>query len=79
MNNNNGHHANEILLTIQQLMVEEALHGEKQHTDEISKPPMTIHEIIAFFNNFLHEFHQIQLKNKNKIFTKLGKHITSTL
>ena len=33
------YYANEILLTIQQLMVEEALHGEKQHTDEISKPP----------------------------------------
>jgi len=27
------------MLTVQQLMVEEALHGEKQHTDEISKPP----------------------------------------
>ena len=33
------YYVNEIMLTVQQLMVEEALHGEKQHTDEISKPP----------------------------------------
>ena len=44
--------------------VEEALHGEKQHTDEIDKPPMAIDEIIDFFNNYLHELHQVQIQNK---------------
>jgi len=51
--------------------VEEALHGEKQHTDEIGKPPMTTQEIIAFFNNFLNEFHKIQLEFKNAKFHEI--------
>jgi len=51
--------------------VEEALHGEKQHTDETGKPPMTTQEIIAFFNNFLNEFHKIQLEFKNAKFHEI--------
>lgn len=51
--------------------VEEALHGGKRHTDETDEPPMTLDEIIKFFNKFLSEFHQIQLSNKKAKFFEI--------
>ena len=53
------------------LTVEEALHGEKQHTDEINKPPMSIKEITDFVSDFLHQFHQIQLSHKKARFYEI--------
>lgn len=51
--------------------VEEALHGEKDHTTISDKDPMTIEEITKFLKNFLVEFHQVQLSNKKSKFWEI--------
>jgi len=53
--------------------VEEALHGEKQHSDGSDKPPMSLEEISEFIMMFLHQLHEINSSNKHANYIDIWK------